>query len=444
MQLDRAVASHRPILPLQIHARAPALGGVLRHPLPAFEATGRFVSCLSRRCAENATRDPQPAHRHFLLRSHKLEADCAGAPPARSRLRRGRGARSHRRGKCRHAAAFAAEPTRDRRRPRARPSGHDADARHAACAARSRSGAAGTSRRRARRSTSASPTRTRRTGVRAAVGELPLDPLPRPGALEAHAGARPARRGAAHLRPLRARLLQPGHAADRRARHRPGLDDLGRSVVVAHEYGHHFAANNNNSPWEAVDYGTKRWASYMGICKARRRPRCTRAPRTATTAQSRARASRSRFAFSTSAPRACPRAPGTSSRPSSTRTRRALAGLQQDVATPWHDDDHLGVKGTFTKKGTLEDDRDRDAARRRRHGDAAHPALAEGARRSCSRGRRSSGARRSPARPRRRATIACGNALVRAEGDAPRGLRLVLGHASATSPPGRSARIALP
>jgi len=36
--------------------------------------------------------------------------------------------------------------------------------------------------------------------------------------------------------------------------------------IAAHEYGHHIAANRNNAPWPAVDWGTKRWASMMGIC----------------------------------------------------------------------------------------------------------------------------------------------------------------------------------
>jgi hypothetical protein len=36
--------------------------------------------------------------------------------------------------------------------------------------------------------------------------------------------------------------------------------------VAAHEYGHHVAANRLNTPWLAVDWGTKRWATYMGIC----------------------------------------------------------------------------------------------------------------------------------------------------------------------------------
>jgi hypothetical protein len=37
--------------------------------------------------------------------------------------------------------------------------------------------------------------------------------------------------------------------------------------IVTHEYGHHLAANRSNDPWPAVDWGTKRWASYENICK---------------------------------------------------------------------------------------------------------------------------------------------------------------------------------
>jgi hypothetical protein len=36
--------------------------------------------------------------------------------------------------------------------------------------------------------------------------------------------------------------------------------------VMAHEYGHHVASNRSDAPWVAVDYGTKRWASYEQVC----------------------------------------------------------------------------------------------------------------------------------------------------------------------------------
>jgi hypothetical protein len=36
--------------------------------------------------------------------------------------------------------------------------------------------------------------------------------------------------------------------------------------ALAHEYGHHVAASRLNPPFETVDYGTKRWATYENIC----------------------------------------------------------------------------------------------------------------------------------------------------------------------------------
>ena len=36
--------------------------------------------------------------------------------------------------------------------------------------------------------------------------------------------------------------------------------------VAAHEYGHHVAGNRENPPWSAIDWGTKRWASYVNVC----------------------------------------------------------------------------------------------------------------------------------------------------------------------------------
>jgi hypothetical protein len=36
--------------------------------------------------------------------------------------------------------------------------------------------------------------------------------------------------------------------------------------VARHEYGHHIAANRLNPPWQAVDWGPKRWGSAAGVC----------------------------------------------------------------------------------------------------------------------------------------------------------------------------------
>jgi hypothetical protein len=49
----------------------------------------------------------------------------------------------------------------------------------------------------------------------------------------------------------------------------PGDDpaaNLTAEAVVTHEYGHHIANSRSDAPWDAIDYGTKRWSSYMQVC----------------------------------------------------------------------------------------------------------------------------------------------------------------------------------
>lgn len=36
--------------------------------------------------------------------------------------------------------------------------------------------------------------------------------------------------------------------------------------IARHEYGHHIAANRSNAPWQAIDWGPKRWASVANVC----------------------------------------------------------------------------------------------------------------------------------------------------------------------------------
>jgi hypothetical protein len=44
--------------------------------------------------------------------------------------------------------------------------------------------------------------------------------------------------------------------------------EVSPEATIVHEYGHHVAASRLNIPWPAIDWGTKRWATYMGICAA--------------------------------------------------------------------------------------------------------------------------------------------------------------------------------
>jgi hypothetical protein len=38
--------------------------------------------------------------------------------------------------------------------------------------------------------------------------------------------------------------------------------------ALTHEYGHHVSQNRVNPPWDAGNYGTKRWATQLGVCAA--------------------------------------------------------------------------------------------------------------------------------------------------------------------------------
>ena len=65
------------------------------------------------------------------------------------------------------------------------------------------------------------------------------------------------------------------YSAAERALLAPGenpSDGLSAEAIIAHEYGHHVAANRSNAPWNALHWGTKRWASSIQVC-ARTRSR---------------------------------------------------------------------------------------------------------------------------------------------------------------------------
>jgi hypothetical protein len=58
------------------------------------------------------------------------------------------------------------------------------------------------------------------------------------------------------------------YAIDEQRMYIPGEATQGIPIEYAltHEYGHHIASWRSNSPWDALDWGAKRWASSVRVC----------------------------------------------------------------------------------------------------------------------------------------------------------------------------------
>lgn len=122
--------------------------------------------------------------------------------------------------------------------------------------------------------------------------------------------------------------------------------------IVTHEYGHHVANNSNNSPWPAVDFGTKRWASYMQVCKASEEsqmyPGSEDSHYTLNPGEGFAEAFRVLNEQHLGLPASEWNVVSDIFFPDGT----ALSDIQTDISTPWRNPTTSVIKGSFTTKGT--------------------------------------------------------------------------------------------
>jgi hypothetical protein len=79
-----------------------------------------------------------------------------------------------------------------------------------------------------------------------------------PGAVASSCGAQPSSGVLACYLPRANLMVVPGE--------QPPDDDVSQAYIVAHEYGHHIANHRSNAPFDALDFGPKRWASQQDVC----------------------------------------------------------------------------------------------------------------------------------------------------------------------------------
>jgi hypothetical protein len=135
----------------------------------------------------------------------------------------------------------------------------------------------------------------------------------------------------------------------------PGTDpDPTTSVegIVAHEYGHHFAANSNNAPWEAVDYGSKRWASYLQVCKGAEKGELHPGSEDSNYRLNPGEGFAEAFRLLNERHLGLPESAWDVVSSIFYPDAGAVAALEQDITTPWTTTTASVVKGSFTKRST--------------------------------------------------------------------------------------------
>jgi hypothetical protein len=118
-----------------------------------------------------------------------------------------------------------------------------------------------------------------------------------------------------------------------------------RASILAHEYGHHIARERVNEPWPGLLYGTKRWATYTGVCPGLRSGRLSLEEYEVSPAETFAESYRvlveRRLGLAST--------PWEIIDPGLAPDETALSLLEQDVLEPWEGNTLIRLQGTRTR-----------------------------------------------------------------------------------------------
>jgi hypothetical protein len=120
--------------------------------------------------------------------------------------------------------------------------------------------------------------------------------------------------------------------------------------VVTHEYGHHVASNRNNDPWPAVAYGTKRWATYEGVCQKEASGAAFPGDEADHYFQNPGESFAESFMHLNEVKLGLPETPWGYD-PMFTPDATALAAIEQDVLKPWKKTAIKHLSGRFARRG---------------------------------------------------------------------------------------------
>jgi hypothetical protein len=120
--------------------------------------------------------------------------------------------------------------------------------------------------------------------------------------------------------------------------------------VLTHEYGHHVATNRLNDPWPAVAYGTKRWATYEGVCEKEAAGLAFPGDEGEHYFQNPGESFAESFLHLNEVKLGIPETPWGYD-PMFAPDAGALAAIEQDVLKPWKDNAMKRWSGRFTRRG---------------------------------------------------------------------------------------------